>query len=342
MYHLQETQPEAFIDGIDTMEEPYPVVVDDDFIHHMVADAGMHVHCNFGELGLHAHLISKRMYLASSPPALEMIQDMMIDGDEWIGFRAEESGILTAMLQGAVDQAALEMYTAEFMPIVVNPGQTTLETVINEDEVYVLHASGTSAMQLTIQVNTGNQSYPTELDINDDSFVTALDALLIINHLNRYESGPTGALTRLDPDRDGVIAPLDALLVINYLNQELNETAGEGETAPMVASSTATSVIPLTSVDDEPTIPQRQEGQQQGQKGRMRSVASRNAFDNSRYEPVPWFLAHSPLESRRMSARRESSFEPLKLRHDAFDHEIDEILSDIVQDVGRYWSRCRR
>ncbi len=90
VYHLQETQPAAFVDGIDTADDLYGGWAENDYFHNMAAGPSMHVHCNFGELGLHAHLISKAMYLASSPPGLEMIQDMFIDSDEWIGFGASK------------------------------------------------------------------------------------------------------------------------------------------------------------------------------------------------------------------------------------------------------------
>lgn len=60
-------------------------------------------------------------------------------------------------------------------------------------------------------------------DTNGDGFVTALDALLIINDLNAFGSRPVtrppvpvGLL--LDVNQDGFITPLDALLIINQLN----------------------------------------------------------------------------------------------------------------------------
>ncbi len=77
-----------------------------------------------------------------------------------------------------------------------------------------------------------NESQP--LDVNSDSYVTPLDALLVINHLNRTGSGAATTGSRLDVNRDGYVTPLDALLVINYLNRRgggVGEGEGEGDGA---------------------------------------------------------------------------------------------------------------
>lgn len=68
------------------------------------------------------------------------------------------------------------------------------------------------------------------LDTNDDGIVSPIDALLIINYLNR--SGPglvTDTTENLDTNGDRIISPIDVLLVINYLNNRA-ATAPEGET----------------------------------------------------------------------------------------------------------------
>lgn len=63
------------------------------------------------------------------------------------------------------------------------------------------------------------------LDVNGDSFVAPLDALLVINRLNAAGQGdaeldslPSGP-PYLDTSGDGQLSPLDALLVINELNR---------------------------------------------------------------------------------------------------------------------------
>ena len=65
------------------------------------------------------------------------------------------------------------------------------------------------------------------LDVNDDTSVTPLDALLVINQLNASALGAASATAEgesknlyLDVSGDGSLSPLDALLVINALNSQ--------------------------------------------------------------------------------------------------------------------------
>ena len=68
-------------------------------------------------------------------------------------------------------------------------------------------------------------------DVNGNGFVTALDALRVVNHINRNsddlidDSQPFGGF--VDVNGDGKVTALDALLVIN----EINAGGGEGEAA---------------------------------------------------------------------------------------------------------------
>jgi cyclophilin family peptidyl-prolyl cis-trans isomerase len=88
----------------------------------------------------------------------------------------------------------------------------------------------------TIDVRSSHQNSVDQFDVNDDEFVTPIDALLIINHLN--ESGVTEVdlLTSpppfLDVNADCSVSPIDALLVINRLN-----SGGEGEGAGLGESA---------------------------------------------------------------------------------------------------------
>ncbi|MEP3831340.1 MAG: LamG-like jellyroll fold domain-containing protein [Rhodopirellula bahusiensis] len=72
-------------------------------------------------------------------------------------------------------------------------------------------------------------------DVNLDGNVTALDALLIINELNRSGSGASSRprateesqIHLFDPSDDGMITALDALQVINELNRASSDATGE-------------------------------------------------------------------------------------------------------------------
>ena len=70
-------------------------------------------------------------------------------------------------------------------------------------------------------------------DVNGDGFVTALDALLVINDLARNDARILAEGERTGPDidvnNDGSVSALDALLVINELSRKSSPGSGEGE-----------------------------------------------------------------------------------------------------------------
>lgn len=69
------------------------------------------------------------------------------------------------------------------------------------------------------------------LDVNEDGYVTALDALIVINLLNRGEAEPEPLLSILssaDTSGDDVVSALDALRIINRLNAVYSSGAVAG------------------------------------------------------------------------------------------------------------------
>jgi len=75
-------------------------------------------------------------------------------------------------------------------------------------------------------------------DIDNGTYVSPLDALMIINELNSvgsYELPPPTAASSPPPyydcNGDGYVTPLDVLQVINYLNGGSPAAVGEGETS---------------------------------------------------------------------------------------------------------------
>ncbi len=100
------------------------------------------------------------------------------------------------------------------------------------------------------------------LDVNNDGHVSAIDALQVINFINRRSLyGVTSSSnSRLDVSRDRFVTPLDALLVINHLNRGGTAGEGEGEALGLTALS-GSGLAPdlldgpslLTSVADDVT-----------------------------------------------------------------------------------------
>lgn len=72
------------------------------------------------------------------------------------------------------------------------------------------------------------------LDVNNDNFISAIDALLVINYLNRVGPGElplTGATgtNYVDTTNDRFLNAIDALRVINYLNRLASPSGASGE-----------------------------------------------------------------------------------------------------------------
>lgn len=69
------------------------------------------------------------------------------------------------------------------------------------------------------------------LDVNADGWITPLDALVVINHMNAEGMTPVSKLgpapPYLDVNGDGHITPVDVLLVINRLNEREHHPAGD-------------------------------------------------------------------------------------------------------------------
>jgi hypothetical protein len=98
------------------------------------------------------------------------------------------------------------------------------------------------ALHIGLQVDTAYpwHNHPLPWDVDDDGHVAPIDALLVINSLNRQGAGPLDGdrprpLTApfYDTSRDDYVSSLDALLVINWLNR--NTWEGERDVGSAIA-----------------------------------------------------------------------------------------------------------
>ncbi len=86
------------------------------------------------------------------------------------------------------------------------------------------------------------------MDVSANGHIDPLDALLVINSLNKLGSGEQSAV-EFDVNADGVLSPLDALMIIN----ELNSAGAIGQT---IDATTAESIVEaaLDRLDAAPAI----------------------------------------------------------------------------------------
>ena len=130
------------------------------------------------------------------------------------------------------DDIAVSVYNINSIEVFLNDGDGGFSTHIRvptDEPVQKLQFFSSNRHETIGEFDFSPQAPPLHnlsnmFDVNGDGFVSPIDALLVINHLNGNEASPENGPPYLDPSADNVVSPLDALLVINWLN-----SSGEGE-----------------------------------------------------------------------------------------------------------------
>ncbi len=239
-YSIEARQPSAFVDGRETSGTSGVGDVANDRFDAVQLQSGQQLgNYNFGERGLRAELITKRLYLASTPSPTVLVEGLMNSGENWFFFRAARSAVLTASI--ADGEKPLEMYTESMMPVSLGMDSSPLATEVMAGAGYYVYAAGVRGQELILELGPDldargpNPANP--LDASDDGDVSPLDALLVINALNRRGAGESTHESRkyyLDTNGDGSLTPLDALLIINQLNRPGGPAEGESTSASEV------------------------------------------------------------------------------------------------------------
>ena len=169
------------------------------------------------------------------------------------------------------DQPAGGLFSDEFVhaSFQVNPGiasgvSTSLNlkeqagavrTELNDESDLILPLSptptdaGTDTVDGTMTVNSRFwQNARNPLDVSDDTQVTPLDVLLVINYINGHGAGalPSRRLAGeplVDVNGDDTASASDVLQIINHLNSRVAAGSAEGEPLPSVEG--AASTVPL-------------------------------------------------------------------------------------------------
>jgi VCBS repeat-containing protein len=180
----------------------------------------------------------------------------------------------------------------------------------------------TATVTITVENTRPWQNPRNALDVNNDTVVSAIDALQIINRLNsdgpHVLASPPDAPPPpfVDTNGDGSLSPIDALLVINFLN---GQTTGEGEASLPIAdgafSTGDSQVIAMPMTSGQGSI---------AESSAQSRVSTRvNASD----------LYFADLSSEETKASNDSTSESSM---NAFDDEdsLDDLLNGLFTDSG--------
>ena len=125
----------------------------------------------------------------------------MVAGGRWFAFQSNETGLLTAAIPPDVRAPVIEVYTQGMMPVMLSAGEHELSVPVEEGATYVLYVAG--------QASSAEFETTLHLDVSDPTAPPPA-------HPRYY----TNIANALDTTGDGVVSPLDALVVINSLNRQ--------------------------------------------------------------------------------------------------------------------------
>lgn len=189
------------------------------------------------------------------------------------------------------------------------------------------------------------------LDVTGDGSVSPIDALRIINFINRFGSQPLpnpNALTApdyLDTSGDGFVSSVDALRVINFLNSNSPPPTGEGEgegdgiapasfssfvaapvTAPDAVGSSGQESIPAMIFANSSVVIEVKDPAPSQDQLDERLFGSGGSLLGDSFQPVIDEL-HPASREQKVEARTRARQED---EQDAWD----ELLGDLAADIG--------
>jgi hypothetical protein len=254
-------------------------------------------------------------------------------------FKATNPGVLQFVVDPA-DGIVNPVQTA-----VIVPGETGPDPVVLADNQVYLQSS----VSVTINPAGAGEftNFDNRLDVNGDGFVTGLDALLIVDDLNKY--GPRfldqlvflygqQVLHFLDVNVDAYVTGLDALLIVDELNRRLAAAGGGGEfleTAPTFAPEASG---PLAGGDGEAPSTLAATG---GGLAGTRASQPETADEGSASTAPPATPASSRPPARPIVARRptnpdrDQSLRARLLDADSVDAAMDDLFSELSTALRR-------
>ena len=225
-------------------------------------------------------------------------------------------------------------------------GVTTFQYTVRDNNGAISNAA-------TVTVTVGPplpayQNTTNRLDVNNDTFVTPIDALFVINYLNSVPGGilpPAGSTPPplfWDVDGNNVVTALDALLVVNRLNTGSGEGEADYRSVESTAATSASAGQPTLGLVVGSTDSANSTDSTDSTvaslviRSGLTSLASEAEFDAGSTLVVPTASASSRANSastaaRRLAAATHSLADPAG---DAWSAIADELASDLSSDLA--------
>ncbi len=201
---------------------------------------------------------------ANQAPVLGAIGNKRINEGRLLTFTASATdadlpanNLTYSLDSGSPAGATINPSTGQFRwmpPEGTSPGDHTVTVRVTDDGV----PSREDFETITITVNDVNLPPPRDpLDVNRDGAVSVLDALAIINQINRMLANDSESVTGgvdltvsdYDANGDGKVSALDALLVINHIR--ITKEEAESTVDRVIPSFEAVSPAAESSLDDD-------------------------------------------------------------------------------------------
>ncbi len=167
----------------------------------------------------------------------------IIDEFGTVWSRADDAGASNPALIATIYFDAISPGVASIVgsPADASPFQDTL--LFNVDDPIDRSLLRFESLEFIIGAGAPNQNSSFNMDVNDDGLVSPIDALLVINQMNRdsvsgegEQSSRNGKRYYTDVNGDNRTTALDALQVINYLKRA-SSSQGSGEQIALLSDS---------------------------------------------------------------------------------------------------------
>ena len=232
--------------------------------------------------------------------------------------------------------------------VVYRPTTTVSTPSVDSFTYTVSDTDGAASNTTTVTINIVDDPAPWQnrnnvLDVNGDTVVSPIDALLIITYLNDNGPGPlpvpTGSFQPppyLDPTGDNEVNPTDVLQIIDFLNaSSQGEGEGEGESLEQYVQQAASSQLDVGILLSSRQVSLDSDSQEQADRGESQAPVT-VTLDNSQYQ-----AATASTANRRAEGLKIADSESLEDLLDVIADDLADSAESSVHDsaIEQWFSR---